>query len=51
MPDSKMLDYYADLLKRGRISRREFMGRAVAVGLSLPLADVAGKQGRKGRRT
>ena len=38
MPESKMLDYYADLLTRGRISRREFIGRAVAVGVSLPLA-------------
>lgn len=38
MAEHKQLNYYAGLLTRGRISRREFLGRAMALGASLPLA-------------
>ncbi len=40
----KKLDYYAKLLELGRISRREFIGRAVAFGATTALATtMAGK--------
>ena len=34
----KELDFYARLLKHGNISRREFMGRAAAVGATFAMA-------------
>ncbi|MDH3473471.1 MAG: ABC transporter substrate-binding protein [Rhodospirillales bacterium] len=34
----KPLDYYADMLRQGKISRREFMGRALAFGATVSLA-------------
>ncbi|MFQ5954645.1 MAG: ABC transporter substrate-binding protein, partial [Kiloniellales bacterium] len=34
----KQLDYYARLLQLGKISRREFMGRALAAGATVALA-------------
>jgi len=44
MPDRKLLDHFADLLAKGRISRRDFLARAAALGVSLPLAtSLAGK--------
>lgn len=38
MSDQKILDFYADQLSKGRVSRREFLGRATALGVALPLA-------------
>ncbi len=38
MPDRKLLRHYADLLAKGRVSRREFLGGTVALGASLSLA-------------
>ncbi len=44
MTDKKQIDHYASLLTRGRLSRREFMGRSLALGVSLPAATaLAGK--------
>ena len=34
----KELHYYAKLLELGRISRREFIGRAMALGVTTALA-------------
>ncbi len=40
----KQLDFYAKLLEHGKISRREFMGRAAALGVAVGLAStMAGK--------
>ena len=40
----KQLDFYAKLLEHGKISRREFMGRAAALGVTVGLAStMAGK--------
>ena len=40
----KELDFYAKLLEHGKISRREFMGRAAALGVTVGLAStLAGK--------
>ncbi len=40
----KELDFYAKLLEHGKISRREFMGRAAALGVTVGLAStMAGK--------
>ena len=40
----KELDFYAKLLEHGKISRREFMGRAAALGVTVGLAStIAGK--------
>ena len=40
----KQLEFYAKLLEHGRISRREFIGRAVALGATVGLAStMAGK--------
>ena len=40
----KELDHYAKLLQRGKISRREFVGRAVALGATaLAATSIAGK--------
>ncbi len=38
MPERNLLDHYVQLLTKGRISRREFVGRTVALGASLSLA-------------
>src|SRR4051812_12920217 len=35
---SRELDYFAREVVRGRLSRREFLGRAAALGLGLPAA-------------
>lgn len=47
MPEQKILDHYTDLFAQRRISRREFMGRASAFGLSVAAASaLAGKAAR-----
>ena len=38
------VQYLADQLRRGRLSRREFIGRAIAVGLTLPVASALATQ-------
>ncbi len=44
MSENKQIDHYASLLTKGRMSRREFMGRSLALGVSLPAATaLAGK--------
>ena len=44
------LDYYAGLLKRGKIGRREFMGRAAALGATTAIALHHGQHRPQGRR-
>ena len=40
----KKLEYFSDLLTAGKITRREFMGRAAALGVTTALATtLAGK--------
>ena len=41
------LDYYAGLLTRGKIGRREFMGRAAALGVTTALAGTMASQALK----
>ncbi len=44
MSNDKQINYYASLLSKGRMSRREFMGRSIALGATLPVATtLAGK--------
>lgn len=44
MTDKKQINHYASLLSQGRMSRREFMGRSVALGATLTAAStLAGK--------
>ena len=54
---SRELDFLAREAVRGRLNRREFLGRAAALGLTLPAAtkllvvDGAGAGAAKGRRS